>query len=67
VNGEVLTKAFSLRSECSFDPVAGGLSTISQDIQLCPSTQYTLRYAIIHVHIHVCLSANPFFQHRHRL
>ncbi|KAF8207364.1 hypothetical protein K438DRAFT_1755412 [Mycena galopus ATCC 62051] len=31
--------------ECSFDPVIGGLYTVSQDIQLCPSTKYTLRIA----------------------
>ncbi|KAJ7264549.1 hypothetical protein B0H12DRAFT_1230737 [Mycena haematopus] len=31
--------------ECSFDPVVGGLSTVTQDILLCPSTQYTLRIA----------------------
>ncbi|KAF7335908.1 hypothetical protein MSAN_02328000 [Mycena sanguinolenta] len=31
--------------ECSFDPAIGGLSTITQDIQLCPSTKYTLRIA----------------------
>ncbi|KAJ6476093.1 hypothetical protein C8R45DRAFT_1077097 [Mycena sanguinolenta] len=31
--------------ECSFDPVVGGLSTVTQDILLCPSTDYTLRIA----------------------
>ncbi|KAJ6484861.1 hypothetical protein C8R45DRAFT_1099012 [Mycena sanguinolenta] len=31
--------------ECSFDPIVGGLSTVTQDILLCPSTQYTLRIA----------------------
>ncbi|KAJ6526531.1 hypothetical protein DFH09DRAFT_1285918 [Mycena vulgaris] len=31
--------------ECSFDPVGGGLSTVTQDIKLCPSRAYTLRIA----------------------
>ncbi|KAJ7920458.1 hypothetical protein B0H13DRAFT_1867537 [Mycena leptocephala] len=31
--------------ECSFDPVIEGLSTVTQDIQLCPSTKYSLRIA----------------------
>ncbi|KAF8146013.1 hypothetical protein K438DRAFT_1944856 [Mycena galopus ATCC 62051] len=31
--------------ECSFDPAVGGLSTLTQDIMLCPSMQYTLRIA----------------------
>ncbi|KAK4154338.1 hypothetical protein C8A00DRAFT_32853 [Chaetomidium leptoderma] len=31
--------------QCRFDPVIGGLSTITQDIKLCPATEYTLRIA----------------------
>ncbi|KAH6650777.1 hypothetical protein F5144DRAFT_557283 [Chaetomium tenue] len=31
--------------QCSFDPVIGGLSTITQDIKLCPAATYTLRLA----------------------
>ena len=29
--------------ECRFDPVVGGLSTITQDIKVCPGAQYTVR------------------------
>ncbi|KAJ7813013.1 hypothetical protein B0H13DRAFT_1925804 [Mycena leptocephala] len=37
--------------ECSFDPVVGGLSTVTQDIMLCPSMKYTLRYPTIIAHV----------------
>lgn len=37
---EMLTAA---TSRCSFDPAVGGLSTLTQDLTLCPSAQYTVR------------------------
>jgi hypothetical protein len=37
----MLTTKFT--SQCRFDPVVGGSSTLTQDIKLCPSAQHTLR------------------------
>ncbi|KAJ7221779.1 hypothetical protein B0H12DRAFT_302970 [Mycena haematopus] len=53
--------------ECSFDPVVGGLSTVTQDILLCPSTQYTLRCVNYAAHVLARPAYSRLSQHRHRL